>query len=151
MQLPLRVLRGAGVAFLSVSMNADASRFVIDWRDAGTVRPIDLQTARIMFNCFSEARFDGSVMLPPSVCRVVILSTFCISSRDGRFVQSDEAKSQSARARPIADVAAFSIWLVLLTLFDPRISSAKSVATGGIFAVNIDVGLDDDAVTFECD
>jgi hypothetical protein len=108
-------------------MNAEASFFVQPCIPLGTVRPMDLHTARIMFSCLSEARLDGSVIrVSPD-----ILDTFCISSRDGRFVQSVlEAKSQSASARPIADVAAFSMWLVLLTLLDPRISSAKSVATG---------------------
>ena len=110
-----------------VSMNALASFFVQPCIPFGTVRPMDLQTARIMFNCLSDARLEGSVMwVSPD-----ILSTFCISSLDGRFVQSVlDANEQSANARPIADVAAFSIWLVLLTLLDPRNSSAKSVAMG---------------------
>ena len=92
-----------------VSMNALASRFDQPCIPLGTVRPMDLHTARIMLSCFSEARLDGSVTLPPSVGRDVILSTFCISSLEGRFVQSVlEAKSQSAKARPMALVQAFS-------------------------------------------
>ncbi len=93
-----------------MSMNALASRFVHPCIPLGTVRPRFLHTARIMFNCFSDARLDGSVTLPPCVGLEVMRSTFDISSLEGRFVQSvDEAKSQSAKARPMALVQAFSM------------------------------------------
>ena len=93
-----------------VSINAEASFFVQPCIPLGTVRPMDLQTARIMLSCLSDARFDGSVTLPLSLGLEVMRSTLCISSLEGRFVQSvEEAKSQSAKALPMALVHAFSI------------------------------------------
>ena len=99
-------------------MNALASRFVMDWRDAGTVRPILLHTARIMFSCFSEARFNGSVIVPPSVGRDVMRSTFCISSLEGRLSSDVPQKlciGKFDKHLPKLEVSQFSSELVLLT------------------------------------
>ena len=96
-------------------MNADASRFVMDWRDAGGIFPMDLQTARIMFCCFSEARFDGSVIrVSPD-----ILSTFCISSLEGRLSSDVPQKlciGKLLKHLPSEDVSQFSKELVLFTV-----------------------------------
>ena len=100
-------------------MNAEASFFVQPCIPLGTVRPIDLHTARIMFSCLSEARFDGSVTLPPSVGRDVILSTFCISSRDGRLSSDVPQKlciGKLLKHLPSELVSQFSNELVLFTL-----------------------------------
>ena len=96
-------------------MYADASRLVIPWRFAGGTLPIDLQTARIMFCCFSEARLDGSVMrVSPD-----ILSTFCISSLEGRLSSDVPQKlcmGKLLKHLPSELVSQFSKELVLLTL-----------------------------------
>ena len=101
------------------SMYCDASRFVQPCIPLGTVRPMDLHTARIMFSCFSEARLDGSVTLPPSVGRDVILSTFCISSLEGRLSSDVPQKlcmGKFDKHLPSELVSQFSKELVLLTL-----------------------------------
>ena len=98
-----------------VSMNALASFFDQPCIPLGTVRPMDLQTARIMFSCLSDARLDGSVMrVSPD-----ILSTFCISSLEGRLSSDVPQKlcmGKFDKHLPSELVSQFSKELVLFTL-----------------------------------
>ena len=101
-----------------VSMNADASFFVQPCIPLGTVRPMDLQTARIMLSCLSDAKLEGSVTVPPSVGREVIRLTFCISSLEGRLSSDVPQKlcmGKFDKHLPRLEVSQFSSELVLLT------------------------------------